>query len=162
MLPTGCVTWPTWVELRTHTACSLSTQAERPRGHSPMKIDEIELTEGSWFLRLRPPTIRSLHLCAGYWHHGIMATGIEGTRVSKSSGGDRWLITLEWRHSGRDGVSNHQSHDCSLNRFFRRRSRKHQSSTSLAFVRGFHRWPVNSPRKGPVTRKMLPLLWRHH
>ena len=31
--------------------------------------------------------------------------------------------------------------------------RKHQSSTSLAFVRGIHRWPVNSPHKGPVTRK---------
>ena len=34
--------------------------------------------------------------------------------------------------------------------------RKHQSSTSLAFVRGIHRWPVNSPRKGPVTQKMFP------
>ena len=28
--------------------------------------------------------------------------------------------------------------------------RKHQSSASLAFVRGIHRWPVNSPHKGPV------------
>ena len=34
--------------------------------------------------------------------------------------------------------------------------RKHQSSASLAFVRGIHRRPVNSPRKGPVTRKMFP------
>ena len=34
--------------------------------------------------------------------------------------------------------------------------RKHQSSASLAFVRGIHRWPVNSPYKRPVTRKMLP------
>ena len=34
--------------------------------------------------------------------------------------------------------------------------RKHQSSTSLAFVRGIRRWPVNSLRKRPVTRKMLP------
>ena len=33
--------------------------------------------------------------------------------------------------------------------------RKHQSSASLAFVRGIHRWPVNSPHKGPVTRKMF-------
>ena len=31
---------------------------------------------------------------------------------------------------------------------------KHQSSASLAFVRGLHRWRVNSPHKGPVTRKM--------
>ena len=34
--------------------------------------------------------------------------------------------------------------------------RKHQSSASLAFVRGIHRWPVNSLRKWPVTRKMFP------
>ena len=33
---------------------------------------------------------------------------------------------------------------------------KHQSPASLAFVRGIHRWPVNSPHKGPVTRKMFP------
>ena len=32
--------------------------------------------------------------------------------------------------------------------------RKHQSSASLAFVPGIHRWPVNSPHKWPVTRKM--------
>ena len=34
--------------------------------------------------------------------------------------------------------------------------RKHQSSASLAFVRGIHRWPVDSPHKGPVTLKMFP------
>ena len=34
--------------------------------------------------------------------------------------------------------------------------RKHQSSASLAFVRRIHRWPVNSPHKGPVTQKMIP------
>ena len=34
--------------------------------------------------------------------------------------------------------------------------RKHQSSASLAFVRGIHRGPVNSPHIWPVTRKMFP------
>ena len=34
--------------------------------------------------------------------------------------------------------------------------RKHLSSASLPFVRGIHRWPVNSPHNGPVTQKMLP------
>ena len=34
--------------------------------------------------------------------------------------------------------------------------RKHQSAALLAFVRGIHRSPVDSPRKGPVTRKMFP------
>ena len=34
--------------------------------------------------------------------------------------------------------------------------RKHQSSASLAFVRGIHWGPVNSPHKRPVMRKMFP------
>ena len=34
--------------------------------------------------------------------------------------------------------------------------RKHQSPASLAFVSGIHRWPMNSPYKGPVTRKTFP------
>ena len=40
--------------------------------------------------------------------------------------------------------------------------RKHLSPVSLTFVRhwpfvrGIHRWPVNSPHKGPVMRKMFP------
>ena len=34
--------------------------------------------------------------------------------------------------------------------------RKYQSFALLALVRGIYRWPVNSPHKGPVTRKMFP------
>ena len=45
------------------------------------------------------------------------------------------------------------AHDCLLNHSFRRRSRKHQSSASLVFVRGIHRWP----HKWSVTRKRFLL-----
>ena len=34
---------------------------------------------------------------------------------------------------------------------------KHQSPASLAFVRGIHRGPVNSPHKWPVTRQRFPI-----
>ena len=34
--------------------------------------------------------------------------------------------------------------------------RKHQSSASLAFLRGIQRWPMSSPHKGPVKRKLFP------
>ena len=64
---------------------------------------------------------------------------------------------LQWRHNGRHGVSKHQSHDCLLNHLFRRRSKKISKLrvTGLC-VRGIHRWPVNSPHKWPVTRKLFP------
>ena len=63
---------------------------------------------------------------------------------------------LQWRHNGSNGVSNHQPHDYLLNRLFRRRSKKTPKLPSLAVVRGIHRWPVNSPHKWSVTRKMFP------
>ena len=58
-------------------------------------------------------------------------------------------LTLQWCHDECDGVSNHWHLYCLLNHLFR--CSKHQSSTSLAFVRGFHLWPVDSPHQGPAT-----------
>ena len=66
--------------------------------------------------------------------------------------------SLQWRHNGHDGVSNHQPHDCLLSTFYSDADqRKHQSSVSLAFVWEIHRGPVNSPHKWQVTRKLFPL-----
>ena len=67
------------------------------------------------------------------------------------------LCTLHWRHNGRDSVSNHQPHNCLLNRLFRRRSKKTSQLPVTGLCEwGIHRWPVNSPHKWPVTRKMFP------
>ena len=64
--------------------------------------------------------------------------------------------TLQWGHNERDGVSNHQPYNCLLKRIFRRRSKKTSKLNVTGFVKGIHRWPVNSPHKGPGTRKMFP------
>ena len=63
---------------------------------------------------------------------------------------------LRWRHYGRDSVSNHQPLEVYSIIYSEADQRKHQSSSSLAFVWGFHRGPVNSPHKWPVMRKMFP------
>ena len=63
---------------------------------------------------------------------------------------------LQWRHNERDGVSTHQPHDCLLNRLFRCRSNKTSKLRVTGLCEGNSRWPVNSPHKGPVTRKMFP------
>ena len=62
---------------------------------------------------------------------------------------------LRWRHNDHDGVSNHQPHGCLLNRLFRRRSKKTKLCVTGLCV-GNSPGPVNSPHKGPVTRKMFP------
>ena len=36
----------------------------------------------------------------------------------------RCVLTLQWHHNEHDGISNHQPHDCLLNRLFRHRSKK--------------------------------------
>ena len=69
---------------------------------------------------------------------------------------------LRWRHNERDGVLNHQPHDCLLNRRFRRRSKK----TSKLRVTGL--WAGNSPVTGefPAQRasnaENVSIWWRHH
>ena len=68
----------------------------------------------------------------------------------------RMEASLQWRNDERGGVSTHWRLDCYSIVYAGVNQRKHLSAASLAFVRGIHRWPVNSPHKGPVTRRMLP------
>ena len=65
-------------------------------------------------------------------------------------------LTLHWRHNGHDGVSNHQPHGCLLNSLFRRRLKKTSKLRVTGLCVGNSPGPVNSPHKGPVTRKMFP------
>ena len=70
--------------------------------------------------------------------------------------------SLRWRHNGHDSVSNHQPHDCLLNRLFRRRSKK----TSKLRVTGL--CVGNSPGTGEFPAQMgsnaenVSIWWRHH
>ena len=64
--------------------------------------------------------------------------------------------SLRRRHNGRDSVSNHQPHDCFLNRLFRRRSKKTSKLRVTGLCVGNSPGLVNSPHKWPVTRKMFP------
>ena len=72
------------------------------------------------------------------------------------------LTPLQWRHNGHDGVSNHQPHDCLLNRLFGCRSKK----TSKLRVTGL--CAGNSPLTGEFPAQMasnaenISIWWRHH
>ena len=65
------------------------------------------------------------------------------------------VSALQWRHNDHDGVSNHQPHSCLLNRLLRRRSKKTSKLRVTGLCVGNSPGPVNSPHKGPVTRKMF-------
>ena len=84
------------------------------------------------------------HHCSQQMPHGHFRVV---RHVKKSP---RWMLSLQWRHKGRDCVSNHQPHHCLFNRLFRRRSKK----TSKLRVAD----PLCREFSGdrPVTRKMFP------
>ena len=84
---------------------------------------------------------------------------------------DMWIMTvqcwwvkrsLEWRHNGIDSVSNHQPHDCLLNRLFRRRSKQTSKLRVSSLCEG------NSPGTGEFPSQMASsagncsIWWRHH
>ena len=65
-------------------------------------------------------------------------------------------MSLRWCHNDHDGGSNRQPHSCLLNRLFRRQSNKTSKLRVTGLCVGNSPGPVNSPHKGPVTRKMFP------
>ena len=71
-------------------------------------------------------------------------------------------LSLQWRHNEHDSVSNHQPHDCLLNRLFRRRSKKTSKLRVTSHCLG------NSPGTGEFPAQMasnaenVSIWWRHH
>ena len=72
------------------------------------------------------------------------------------------LFSLQRRHNGRDSVSNHQRHDCLLNRLFRRRSKKISKLRVTGLCAGNS--PVTSefPAKMASNAENISIWWRHH
>ena len=75
-----------------------------------------------------------------------------------------WYIThkkmnsLQWRHNERDGVSNHQSHGCLLNRLFK--------SPIKENIKAPRHWPLCGEFTGHAQRasnvENVSIWWRHH
>ena len=65
-------------------------------------------------------------------------------------------FTLHWHLNDHDGVSNHQPHDCLLNRLFRRRSKKIPKLRVTGLCAG------NSPAQGASYTENVSIWWRHH
>ena len=105
-------------------------------GHSNVQypISNIQLTSRSSlvlpFITMMTPWRRNTYRITGFCHHSDV---IMNAMVSQITGVSIVYPTVCF---GAD-------------------QRKHQRSTSLAFVRGIHRRPVNSPHKGPVTRRIF-------
>ena len=72
------------------------------------------------------------------------------------------MKTLQWRHNVRDGVSNHQPHDCLLNRLFRRRSEKTSNLRVTGFCEGNSPVTGEFPAQRASNAENVSIWWRHH
>ena len=70
--------------------------------------------------------------------------------------------SLHWRHNGHDWVSNHQPYDCSLNRLFRRRSKKTSKLRATGLSVGNSTGTGEFPAQMASNAENISIWWRHH
>ena len=70
-------------------------------------------------------------------------------------------LPLKWRHNGRDGVSNHKSHDCLLNRLFGRRSTKTSKLRVTVLCEGNSTVTGEFPAQMASNAENIFIWWRH-
>ena len=71
-------------------------------------------------------------------------------------------IPLQWCYNGRDGVSNHQPHDCLLNRLFRHRSKKISKFRVTGLCAGNSNVTGEFPVEMTSNAENVSIWWRHH
>ena len=70
--------------------------------------------------------------------------------------------SLQWRHNGLDGVSNHQPHHCLLNRLFGCRSKKTPKPRVTGLCAGNSPGTVEFPAQMASNAENVSIWWRHH
>ena len=70
--------------------------------------------------------------------------------------------TLQWRHNDRDGISNHQPHDCLLNRIFRCTSKKISKLLVTGLCAGNSPMTSEFPAQRDSNAENVSIWWRHH
>ena len=70
--------------------------------------------------------------------------------------------SLRWRHNGPDSVSNHQAHNRSLKRLFRRRSKKTSKLRLTGLFAGNSQGTGEFPAQMASNAENVSIWWRHH
>ena len=125
-------------------------------------------------IRIYPASVRFIYLCGCLQNYHIRYMEMKLICVlifmETTSTARLWHLLerfqnmrLQWRHKERDGVSNHQPHDCLLKGcLFRPRSKKTSKLRVTGLCAGNS--PVTSefPTQKPSDAKNVSIWWRHH
>ena len=71
------------------------------------------------------------------------------------------ILSLRWRHNGRDGVSNHQPYHCLLNRLFGCRSKKTSQLSVTGLCAGNSLGTGEFPAQMASNAENVSIRWRH-
>ena len=109
--------------------------------------------------------LQLIHVSKGPW--SMDGVGSRRVKLHATSVSFAWCVVcdsaLQWRHNGRDCVSNHLPHDCLLNRLSRLRSKKTSKLRVTGLCAGNSTGPVNSPHKWLASNaENISIWWRHH
>ena len=72
------------------------------------------------------------------------------------------ISPLQWRHNGRDSVSNHRPHDYLFNRLFRHRSKKTSKLCVTGLCEGNSPVPGELPAQRASNAENVSIWWHHH
>ena len=156
---------PVWVDIQTANWVVLLTKYSGKEGVYISSDRAINLWKNCWTRCTKPRAVNTSRLLPRVSLKGVIFyTDVKYRIVNMVTcvlWRLLWIKTLQWRHNGLDGVSNHQPDQCLLIRLFRRRSKK----TSKLRVTG----PCvgNSPGTGEFSQmasnaENVSIWWCHH
>ena len=96
--------------------------------------------------------METVYLCIVLWYFMTTYVDVRNTLEYELQ------CSLHWRQNDHGGISNHQPHDCLLNRLFRLRSKK----TSKLSVTGLCPGPGEFPAQRASYAENVFIWWRHH
>ena len=122
-----------------------------------------------WFnVKMLPHQYRKSHcgdkmiLWSSYLHNGISYTGKRLLYIELGLRSQIQGYPLQWSHNERDGVSNHQPHDCLLKLALRCRSKKTSKLRVTSLCVGNSPVTGEFPAQRASNAKNVSSWWRHH
>ena len=98
----------------------------------------------------------------GFMWYIVRISSVERVLRYQWSRSGKHFDTSQWRHNGRNGVSNHQPHDCLLNGLFRRRSKKTPKLRVTGLCVGNSPVTDEFPAQRASNAENVSIWWRHH
>ena len=97
----------------------------------------------------------------GCWGMHCTALGSSGWHCGECTA-QHWGTPLQWRHTGRDSVSNHQPRECLLSRLIRQISKKTSKLRVIGLCAGNSPETSEFPAQRASNAENVSISWRHH